>query len=465
MERQCPPKGRFRIADCRLGIGAWAARRESEVRKRQSAIARAIVGALLLACGYAFAGQSSTTAGPAASNDGLIASPEPDWPQWRGPRRDGTANETGLLAHWPQGGPKRLWTINGLGRGWSSPVIVRDRFYITGDVGEELVIFAFGLDGTLLWRTTNGACWKNPYPGARASCTFSEGRLYHMNAHGRVACLDAASSNELWAVNILEQFDGKNITWALSECLLVDGENVIVTVAGKKALMAALDKRTGRTVWTTPPLADDAVSHSSPILFRHNGRRQIVNCSAAHGFGVDADTGELLWTVPVKNRYGTNVSTPIYDSGRVFFMTPYESLGHQYQLVANGTSVRARSTWQSFIDSCTGGGLVVDGVLYAAGYTRPKWWFGFDWNTGEMRYEMEDFTTGAAIYADGRLYILDEQGNVGLIRPTAEGLDVVGRFSLTENRTRDAWAHPVLLDGRLYLRYHDMLSCYDVRKP
>ncbi len=427
---------------------------------------RRLVGivSLLLANGHFFIGPYSTAADQASPRDGLIASPEPDWPQWRGPRRDGISEETGLLAQWPEGGPKRLWTIDGLGRGWSSPIIVRDRLYITGDVGEELVIFAFGLDGTPLWRTTNGAYWRNPYPGARASCTFSEGRLYHMNAHGRVACLDAASGKELWAVDVLEQFEGENIMWALSECLLVDGDNVIVTVAGQKALMAALDKRTGRTVWTTPPL-EDAVSHSSPILVRHGGRRQIINCSAAYGFGVDADTGELLWTVPVKNRYGTNVSPPVYDSGRVFFMTPYDSLGHQYQLVSEGDRVEARSMWQSFIDSCTGGGVLVDGVLYAAGYTRPKWWFGFDWNTGETRYEMEDFTTGAAIYADGRLYILDEQGNVGLIRPAADRLEIVGRFSLTERRTRDAWAHPVLLDGRLYLRYHDALWCYDVRQP
>lgn len=408
---------------------------------------------------------SYAVAGPSSVEDGLIASPEPDWPQWRGPRRDGISDETGLLAQWPEGGPKRLWTIDGLGKGWSSPIIVRDRLYITGDVGEDLVIFAFTLDGTPVWRTTNGAYWKNPYPGGRACGTYSEGRLYHMNAHGRVVCLDAASGKELWAVDVLERFEGKNITWAMSECLLVDGPNVIVTVSGKKALMAALDKETGRTVWITPPLEDDVVSHCSPILVRHGGRRQIINCSAAHGFGVDADTGELLWTVPVKNRYGTNVSTPIYGSGRVFFMTPYDSLGRQYQLVVGQTGIEAKLTWQSFIDAVTGCGVLVDGVLYAAGYTRPKWWFGFDWKTGETRYEMEDFTTGAAIYADGRLYLLDEQGNVGLIRPAADRLEIVGRFSLTGERLRDAWAHPVLLDGRLYLRYHDTLWCYDVRQP
>jgi outer membrane protein assembly factor BamB len=413
-----------------------------------------------------FLGVLSLLAGTSgATEDGLIASPEPGWPQWRGPRRDGISDEKGLLARWPQDGPKRLWAVEGLGKGWSSPIIVRDRLYITGDVGEDLVIFAFALDGTPIWRTTNGPYWKNPYPGGRACCAFSEGRLYNMNAHGRVACLDAASGKELWAVNVLERFKGKNITWAMSECLLVDGPRVIVTPGGKRALMAALDKQTGQTVWTTPPLGDDVVSHCSPILLRYAGHRQIVNCSSAHGFGVDADTGKLLWAVPVTNRYGTNVSTPLYDSGRVFFMTPYDSLGRQYRLTRNGTGVDAELTWKTFVDAVTGCAVLADGTLYAACYDKTKWWFGIDWDTGATKYEMKDFTTGAAIYADGLLYILDEQGNAGLVKPAAEGLEIVGCFRLTSERVRDAWAHPVLLDGRLYLRYHDALSCYDVRQP
>ncbi len=421
------------------------------------------VATFVLIAALILSGVLSLPAG--AADDGLIATPEPGWAQWRGPRRDGISHETGLLPEWPEGGPKCLWTIDGLGRGWSSPIIVHDRLYITGDVGEDLVIFAFDLDGSPVWRTTNGPYWKNPYPGAAHVCAYSEGLLYNMNAHGRVACLDATSGKERWAVDVLERFKGKNITWAMSECLLVDGNNVIVTPGGKKALMAALDKRTGRTVWATPPLGDDIVSHCSPILLRYGGHRQIVNCSSAHGFSVDADTGELLWSVPVKNRYGTNVSTPVYGSGRVFFMTPYDSLGRQYQLARDGAGVNATLTWKTFIDAVTGCGVLVDGVFYAAGYTKPKWWFGFDWDTGEIRYEMKDFVTGSAIYADGRLYVLDEQGHVGLIKPTAEKLEVVSRFSLTSGRLRDAWAHPVLLDGRLYLRYHDRLWCYDVKQP
>ncbi|MBN2593817.1 MAG: PQQ-like beta-propeller repeat protein [Sedimentisphaerales bacterium] len=396
--------------------------------------------------------------------DGLIGSPEPGWPQWRGLRRDGISDEKELLESWPVGGPKLLWKIYGMGTGWSSPIIVGQRIYITGDVGGDLLIFALDLNGQVQWKVKNGQNWKNPYPGARACCVFSEGRLYNMNAHGRVVCLNAGSGRELWSVNILERFDAKNITWALSECLLVDGKNLIVTPGGKTALMAALDKFNGRTVWTTEPLENDRTSHSSPVLFRYAGRRLITSCSSAHGFGVDADTGELLWTVPLKNPHGVNASTPVYGAGIVYYVTPYAEMGRAYRLVADGQAITARHIWTSGLDTVTGGAVLVDNTLFSAGYRESKWWFGTGWQTGETKYELKDFTTGAAIYADGRLYCLDEQGSVGLLKSGTESLEVVGRFALVSGNVHDAWAHPVLLDGRLYLRYHDTLFCYDVKQ-
>lgn len=403
-------------------------------------------------------------AGAGASTDGLIASPEPGWPQWRGPRRDGISGEKGLLQSWPQGGPRLLWKVDDLGKGWSSPIVVGERIYITGDVGDDLIVYALDLTGTIQWRVTNGRAWKTPYPGARACCAYSEGRLYHLNAHGRLICLDAATGNEQWAVDILDRFEGRNITWALSECLLIDGPRVIVTPGGRKALVAALDKRTGETLWTTEPLEDDRASHSSPILFHLDGRRIVANCSSAHGFGVDADTGKLLWTVPLKNPHGVNVSTPIYGSGCVFFMTPYSEHGRLYRLGTDPQGMTAKHQWTSPVDGVTSCGVLIDDTLFASGYRDVKWWLGIDWQTGQTTCELKDLTTGAAIWADGRLYVLDEQGTAALLKPSPNSLEIVSRFQLTPDGVRDAWSHPVLLDGRLYLRYHDTLWCYDVRQ-
>ena len=394
--------------------------------------------------------------------EGLVASPEPDWPQWRGKRRDGVSHEKGLLAAWPEGGPRLVWKYEGLGRGWSSPIVVGDRLYITGDVDGELVIHALDLRGRLKWQATNGKAWEGSYPGARAACAYSEGRLYHMNAHGRVVCLDAAKGEELWALDVLGQFGARNITWAMSECLLVDGPRLIVTPGGSAALMAALDKRTGQTVWTTEPIAGDLASYSSPILFRYGGRRVLANCSANHGFGVDADSGRLLWSVPLRNQYGVNASTPVYGQGQVFYVTAYFQ-GGCYRLRPEGDTLAAERLWPTELDTVTGGAVLAEGVLYAAGYRRPKHWFAVDWQTGRVRAELKTLTTGAAVYAEGRLYCLAEDGRVALVDTTGGDLRVAGQFALLPRRSNDAWAHPVLVGGRLYLRYHDALWCYDVR--
>jgi hypothetical protein len=395
----------------------------------------------------------------------LIRSPEPGWPQWRGPYRDGISDETGLLQQWPASGPHLLWKIENLGHGWSSPVITRGKIFITGDIGDDLTVFAFDTDANLLWKTTNGNSWKRSYPGARACCVFSEDRLYNLNAHGRLACIDPASGKELWSLNILDRFDAKNITWAISECLLVDRNNLIVTPGGKKALLAALDKRTGSTVWTTPALENDAASHSSPIIFTFAHRRIIATCSSAHGFAVDADTGSLLFTVPLKNDYGTNISTPILGFDCLYFVTPYAELGRLYRLTADSGDISAKHLWTCPLDTVTGAGVLIGDTLCSAGYKTSKWWFAIDWKTGKTRYELKDLTTGSAICADNRLYCLDEKGTVALLELTDTGFATRGRFSIETGRYKDAWTHPVLLDGCLYIRQHETLYCYDVKAP
>ncbi len=393
--------------------------------------------------------------------DGLIASPEPGWPQWRGPRRDGISAETGLQPAWPEEGPKLLWKREGLGQGWSSPIVVGQSIYVTGDVDQQLWLFALDLQGRLRWKTAHGKAWEKSFPGSRATCCYSAGRLYLLNAHGQLGSFDAATGLKLWEVDILQRFEGDNITWGISECVLVDGARVIVTPGGRQALVAALDKQTGETVWATPPLAEGRATYSGPILFWYAGRRVLANCSSDFGFGVDADSGRLLWKIPLKNQYGVNVSTPIYGAGRVFYVTAYFS-GGCFQLHAEGDGIRAEPAWTTHLDTVTGGGVLLDNRLYAGGYRKPnKHWFCVDWTSGAVQHELKELTTAAALYAEGRLYCLAEDGRAALLEPTPTELKIRGEFRLVP-KARDAWAHPVLLNGRLYLRYHDTLWCYAV---
>jgi outer membrane protein assembly factor BamB len=391
----------------------------------------------------------------------LVASKEPGWPQWRGPRRDGWSLEKGLLQAWPAGGPKLLWKADGLGRGYSSPIVTGGTLYITGDAGHELCIYALDLEGKMKWKSANGRAWKGEYPGARASCLYDGGNLYHMNAHGRAVCLEAATGREIWAVEVLQRFEGAVITWGLAECLLVDGSRLVVTPGGKKAAMAALDKKTGETVWASEPIEENKSGYGSPILFELGGRRHVVNASSRHVFGVDADTGRSLWKRPRPSEYQALCFTPVLCGDAVFVTTPGRNGGTLYRLGVQDGAPRVDTVWDTRLDTLQGGAVLVDGFLYASGYDF-KGWAAVDVATGEMRHTTREIASGSAIFADGRLYCLSERGVMALFKPAPAVFEVAGRFTLVEGAKQDAWAHPVICDGRLYLRYHETLFCYDI---
>ena len=450
-------------------------------KTRSRGLARGLLGLGLLLvqyCALAWDGGRSSS-GQAE----MVVSPEPGWAQWRGPRRDGICVETGLRQSWPEGGPARLWKTSGLGSGYSAPILTGGRIYLAGDVGEDLVLFALDREGNRLWTATNGAAWKNPYPGARASCTSAEGRILHYNAHGRVACYDAGSGRELWAVNLQERFGSRKITWATSECVLVEGSRVFVTAGGTKALMAALDLKTGDTVWTTPSLVlgpspspsqqrvsepageCDPPSYSSPILFDLGGRRHLVGCSQRHVFGVDASTGELLWTRPLRTRYLVVAMTPVLIGAGIFVTAPDTEDARLYRIrdSQGEPGVEIEEAWRTKLDTCHGGVVLVGDALYGSWYRPGKGWACLDAKTGEVRYESNALAKGSVLYADNRLYVLSEEGEMALLRPTASSFDFQGRFRLVPERRNDVWTHPVIDGGRLYLRYHETLWCFDVR--
>lgn len=410
----------------------------------------------------------------AAESAALIASPEKGWPQFRGPRRDGISDERGLLQTWPGGGPKLLWSASGAGKGFSSTILADGRLFVTGDFNADTFVLAYDLQGKLLWRTQNGAAWLNQYQGARASVTFSGGRLYHQNAHGRVACLDAATGREVWAVNVLERFRSENITWGISECLLVDDKAVYVSPGGSETLTVALDKKTGDVLWRTKPLRDekkdtlDGPGYAAPIMILFGGRRLIVGCSAQHLFAVDADSGEIHWTQPRPTTYGVLAMSPTLVGDGVFFTAPIGPPGALYRLVAPAGAdgkIDVREVWTTKLDTAQGGVVHVNGRLFGTYYPRRGGWAALDAATGKVLYEQLEWAKGAPLHADGRLYALCEDGWLLLVEPTATQFELHGRFRFANARDRDAWAHPVIQEGRLYLRYHDTVTCYDIRDP
>jgi outer membrane protein assembly factor BamB len=249
-------------------------------------------------------------------------------------------------------------------------VTSEDRLVITGDEAGELRLFAFDLEGRELWRAGNGRAWRRQYPGARSSAAISEGRVYHQNAHGRLACFDAETGHELWAVALLDRFEGRNITWGLSECPLVDERAVYATAGGSKALLVALDKRSGEEIWRSQPLRDrdqsefESAGYASPILVRFDGRRLLIGCSLRHLFCADADTGAIQWTVDRPTAHSVLAMMPVLVGDAVFTTAPHGRPGTLYRLVpasATGNRVGVADAWTAPLDTCQGGVVHVDG--------------------------------------------------------------------------------------------------------
>ncbi|MDQ3621841.1 MAG: PQQ-binding-like beta-propeller repeat protein [Verrucomicrobiota bacterium] len=461
-------------------LACWLTRRESRIKETPDqriivSIRRFMnllsISVLLALTALSFGATNGLAAAPGAQ---IIASPEPDWPQFRGPRRDGVSDERGLLQTWPEGGPKVLWSTGKLGRGYSSPVIVRDRIFITGEVEGELRLFALDRQGQPAWNVAHGGAWMNPYPGARATPTYSDGKLYLMNAHGRIGCFDAGTGREKWSVEVLERFGGKNITWGLSECLLVDDRAVYVTAGGSKALLVALDKENGSVLWQSAPLADTAgdgsvenASYVSPVLVRFAGRRLLVGCSLRHLYCADADTGTIQWTRRFPTAYGVISIMPALVGNGVFMTAPHGKDGALFLLQppdGPGAKVGATEGWTTTLDTLQGCVLSVGNKIVGSFYGGRKGWAAVSAATGAILYQSSDLVKGAPLLADGRLYALCEDGWMRLLEAGDQQFHEHGRFRLAEAK-RDAWAHPVVFDGRLYLRYHETLTSYDVRAP
>jgi outer membrane protein assembly factor BamB len=388
----------------------------------------------------------------------LIRSEMPDWPQWRGPSRDGISTETGLLKSWPSAGPARMWTVGDLGRGYSSPIVARDTIYITGDQEDKLVISALGLDGTPRWQTSNGASWKRSYPGSRSACTYDNGKLYHMNAHGRLACLDADTGNELWVVNVLERFAGKNITWGISESLLVHGDLVFATPCGGEGLVVALNKHTGDTVWATPAISGEQPSYASPILVAVDNRKLLINGAIRNVFAVDADTGELCWKIAQEDPNNAVVTIPVLSGNELVLTNASRGFGAVFGIHLDGS--QAQKTWTKRLTVSHGSAVGLDGAAFGASSRgEARGWVTIDAETGSLR-KLAELDGGCLIHADGHFYCLTQKGKMTLQKPTSQGFQTAGSFQFAEGK--DVWAHPVICNGKLYLRFHDRMDCYDI---
>jgi len=386
-----------------------------------------------------------------------------DWPQFHGPRRDNRSTETGLLKVWPPEGPRRMWTAQGLGHGFATVSIAQGRVYTSGDRGGRTIITAFDLDGRILWQTGNGPAWEASVPGSRGTPTIDGDRLYHENAHGNVACLDAKTGKTLWTRNILTDFHSKNINWGLAESVLIDGDRVICCPGGPEAAMVALDKHTGRTVWKSAS-AGDLAGYASPTPGEYRGLRMVFTLTSRAAIAVNADNGELLWRFEQITPFEEMISMPLYRDGHVLITTRTAGTA-LLAMDVTGKRCSVREVWRSKeLDNQHGGLVVHDGYIYGSSHVNSNGkWFCLDWKSGKVMYSDRGVGKGSLTYADGLLYALSENRVMGLVKPTPAGYEVISQFKIPSGGEGPSWAHPVVCGGRRYIRHGDFLYAYDIR--
>jgi len=391
----------------------------------------------------------------------LNAQSSVDWPQWRGPDRNGISKETGLLSQWPRSGPPVAWSAAMLGAGYGSIAVQGDRVYVQGMRNRQSVVSTLNrADGKLVWVRILGPAGDNDRgPGPRSTPTIDGDRVYVLSETGDLACLRVADGSVIWQRNILKEFRGDNPYWLLSESPLIDGNNVIVTPGGRGAGVVALDKMSGKTVWASKELSDGA-GYSSPIIADVGGVRTIMTFTADAGVGVRASDGKLMWRNTTAANGTANIATPVYSDGKVFFTSSYGAGAALLGLRAAGNEVRAQEIYSTRdMKNHHGGVVLVNGYIYGFNDSILTC---LEFASGKVVWRDRSVGKGAVTYADGHLYILSEDNIVGLVEATPAGYREKGRFTIADQGL-PSWAHPVVSGGRLYIRNQGTLTSYDVR--
>ena len=382
-----------------------------------------------------------------------------EWSQWRGPKRDNKSDATGLMDRWPPGGPPELWSVDGLGDGYSTVAVSGDTLYTTGVTDGKGFLIAISSDGRIRGRAEYGKdVAKGGYRGARSTPTIDDGRVYVMSGFGVVTCFDQKRGKQLWQVDTFRKFGGRQIGWQISESLLIDGNNVICTPGGPKALMVALNKKTGEPVWQSSGL-DSKSAYCSPIVVNHYGRPMILSMVETGAIGVDARSGKLLWHHPHRNKYAVHAATPLYSEGNVFITSGYGYGSELLQLSRDGTRVSVKWTSKA-LDNHHGGVVLIDGYVIG---TNNRELVCLELDTGKIQWKTRGVGKGSLTYADGMLYIYGERGMLGLVDPDPQNPSLVSTFKVTKG-TNQHWAHPVVTDGRLYIRHGDALMAFNLEE-
>ena len=402
-----------------------------------------------------------------------------DWPQWRGPHRDGVSTEQNLLKEWPEKGPELLWNskvVNGgqsVGDGLSSISVADGKIYTMGDRDDEG--FVFCLDektGKHIWATHITPANTVQHPGPRCIPTVDGNRVYVLSVHGTLVCLDSAKGNILWKKDFKKDFKGQMMSgWGYSESPLIDGEKLVCTPGGDEAALVALNKLTGEVIWKAPIKGSGGASYSSIVIANVGGIRQyIMLLGKEKGLvGVNAANGKFLWNYNRAAGGMAQIPTAVVKGDLVFTSTGYGGGAAILQMVPEGDGIKVKELHR--MDAKTlqvhvGGMVLVKDKIYGGHGQNDGKLFCLDLMTGKLVWgPVRGAGSGDAdlVYADGNLYVRYKDNVMALVEATPDGYKLKSKFQLPGN-LGTGWPHPVVVHGRLYIRGPDQILCYDIKQ-
>jgi outer membrane protein assembly factor BamB len=407
----------------------------------------------------------------------LIEARAGDWPTFRGIGRTAVSSETGLLQQWPSEGPPLVCDLHGAGRGYSSLAVVGGRIYTLGDGPSEVddedeYLLCFDAQsGKRLWATKTGPAWnsgRDPnWKSSRSTPTIDGDLLYVITPHGVLVCCETASGREKWRKDLMKDFGGvKADGWGYSESVLIDGGLALCTPGGEKSTMVALDKTTGDLKWSAVRPGDRGAGHASIVVSDIVGTRVYVQSTGSGPIGVRAGDGQLLWQYAI-DRTTAVIPTPIVRGDLVFFTAGYGRGGALFRQVAGHSgevTIEEVYSLKPALGNKHGGVVLVGDYLYGDSEDRGNPWCA-DFMTGEIKWKKRGSGQGSAAIAaaDGRLYLHYADGTMVLARASPNEYAEVGSFKVPGSGERPSWAHPVIANGKLYVREQDRILCYDIR--
>ena len=388
--------------------------------------------------------------------------------QWRGDNRDGVYNENKLMKSWPEKGPELVWFTEEIGQGYAAPVVTNDKLLINGEADSTSYLFAFDLKGKLLWKTANGKEYYGKgfsasFPGSRSTPTVVGDLVYTSSGKGRLAGYELATGKEKWAVDMVPDLGGIENMFGFSESPLIDGDKVYFMAGGASNNMIALDRFTGKTIWSSKALGDTA-AFCSPLLISLPTRKILVTLSSHFVFGVDAQNGELLWSSKTLNDFKferLHANTPIFADGFIYFTAGEEAANGAVKLQLSPDGKSIKEVWRNItVTNAQGGFIKLGDQLFTT--TKKKRLVCVDTNTGSV-VDSLSANKGSLIYADSKFYCYNETGDVKLIKFENNKFIEISKFKV-EKGTKEHFSHPVIANGKMYIRHGRALMAYDIQE-